>query len=68
ERAGRVAFAIEIKSTKNLTVDDFKALRLVGKDFIGARRIVLCQEERPRVTEDNIEVFPWAEGIEQILH
>jgi predicted AAA+ superfamily ATPase len=68
ERAGRVAFAIEIKSTKNLTVDDFKALRLVGKDFIGARRIVLCQEERPRVTEDNIEVFPWAEGIEQILN
>lgn len=67
ERRGRVAFAIEIKSKKSLTLDDFSALRRVAEDFPGARRLVLCQEERPRITEDNIEVFPWTEGIDQIL-
>lgn len=67
ERRGRVAFAIEIKSKKSLTVDDFSALRRVADDFSSARRLVLCQEERPRITEDNIEVFPWAEGIDEIL-
>ncbi|NBW81883.1 DUF4143 domain-containing protein [bacterium] len=67
ERRGRVAFAIEFKSKKSLTIDDFSALRRVAEDFPGARRLVLCQEERTRVTEVNIEVFPWAEGIDQIL-
>ncbi|MEY4066691.1 MAG: hypothetical protein RIR26_2899 [Pseudomonadota bacterium] len=67
ERRGQVAFAIEIKSKKSVTKDDLTSLRKIEKDFPDARRMVLCQEEQARVTEDNIEIHPWLEGIEQIL-
>jgi predicted AAA+ superfamily ATPase len=67
ERRGKVTFAIEIKSKKSVTRDDLSSLRKIGKDFPDARRMVLCQEDKARMTEDDIEIRPWLEGIEQIL-
>ncbi len=67
EVSGKVTFLIEIKSSKNLTSDDFQALKNTKSDFPGARRLVLCQEEEARVTADGVEVYPWQEGIEVIM-
>jgi predicted AAA+ superfamily ATPase len=68
EHRGKVAFAIEIKSKKEVTKDDLSSLRKIEKDFPITRRMVLCQEERARITEDEIEIWPWLQGIEQILN
>ena len=67
EMSGKVTFLVEIKSSKNLTSDDFQALKNTKSDFPGARRLVLCQEEQARVTADGVEVYPWQEGIEVIM-
>ena len=67
EQRGKIGFVIEIKSKKEVTKDDLSSLRRVTSDFPGARRMILCQEERARFTDDEIEIWPWLEGIEQIL-
>ncbi len=56
EQRGKIVFAIEIKSKKEVTKDDLSSLRRVTSNFPGARHMILCQEERARVTDDEIEI------------
>jgi predicted AAA+ superfamily ATPase len=67
EKKGKVAFLVEIKSSRNITADDIAPLKRVAADFPDARRIVLCQETMARTTVDNIEILPWEEAIEEIV-
>lgn len=64
ERAASVSFLVEIKSGRSVGLDDLSALRRMHRDFPAARRLVLCQEPVRRTTDDGIEIFPWAEGID----
>ena len=54
--------AIEAKASGRITRDHLKGLRQVQVDHpdVG-RRIVVCLENKPRVTPDGIEVLPFAE-------
>lgn len=53
--------AIEAKSTARVTADHLKGLRELGKDHPRVKRkILVCLEERARLTEDKIEILPHA--------
>ena len=67
EKAGRVRFLIEIKSSKSIDNESLRALKSCHKDFPEARRIVLCNEILPRITSDGIEIFPWKFGIQELF-
>ncbi len=67
EKAGRVRFLIEIKSSKSLDNESLRSLKSCHKDFPDARRILLCNEILPRITSDGIEIFPWKLGIQELF-
>jgi len=57
-----VRVAIEAKGTARVTLDHLKGLREIAKDHPKVkRRIVVCLEDRPRRTEDGIEILPYRE-------
>lgn len=67
EKRGKVCFLVEIKSSKNITIDDISPLKRVAADFPEARRMIFCQETAQRVSDDGIEIVPWQAGIEELL-
>lgn len=66
ERANKVIFLIEIKSSNSVSEKNVKTLSLFKKDFQGARALCLCQETRARQLENGIEILPWQDGIREI--
>jgi predicted AAA+ superfamily ATPase len=53
--------AIEAKSTARVTADHLKGLRELAKDHPRVKRkLLVCLEERARLTEDKIEILPYA--------
>jgi len=50
--------AIEVKSTKNLTVKDLRNLRDIADENIWHERIVVCREPAERKTDDGILILP----------
>ena len=53
--------AIEAKSTARVTADHLKGLRELAKDHARVKRkLLVCLEERARLTEDKIEILPHA--------
>ncbi|MGK5082723.1 DUF4143 domain-containing protein [Bdellovibrionota bacterium FG-1] len=51
--------AIEVKSSSRLTSDHLKGLRELKTDHPSVRRrVVICLESKPRITEDGIEILP----------
>ncbi|MFC1837601.1 ATP-binding protein [Thermodesulfobacteriota bacterium] len=59
--------AIEAKATRKVTASHLKCLRSLTKDHPKVkRRIVVCLEDKPRKTEDNIEVLPAAEFAKEL--
>jgi predicted AAA+ superfamily ATPase len=56
---GDLTLAIEAKSSANIVSDHLKGLRRLSEDHPAVRRrIVVCREPKPRVTEDGIEILP----------
>jgi predicted AAA+ superfamily ATPase len=64
---GQPAIAIEAKSTARVHADHLRGLREMKREYPGlARRWVVCLEDRPRVTEDGIEIWPYREWVEAL--
>jgi predicted AAA+ superfamily ATPase len=53
--------AIESKATRKITVKHLKGLRSLKLDHPGIeRRLIICCEDKPRTTDDGIEIIPAA--------
>jgi len=54
--------AIEAKASRKVTASHLKAMRTIIDDHPGIkRRIVVCLEDKPRITDDRIEILPTRE-------
>lgn len=59
--------AIEAKASRKITAGHLKALRTITDDHPGIkRRIVVCLEEKPRITEEGIEILPAREFAQRL--
>ena len=59
--------AVEAKSTARVTADHLKGLRELAADHPRVkRRCLVCLEERARLTEDKIEILPYATFAERL--
>jgi len=60
-------FAIEAKASARVTTDHLKGLREIASDHPKIkRRVLVSLEERPRRTEDGIEILPTARFLERL--
>jgi predicted AAA+ superfamily ATPase len=57
---GDMDLAIECKSTREIRTADLKGMRALGEEHSTRRRILVSRVERPRRTEDDIEILPWS--------
>jgi predicted AAA+ superfamily ATPase len=57
--AGDMELALEMKAVKQVRSGDLKGLRALREEFSVRRAFVVHREERPRKTEDGIELLPW---------
>ena len=59
--------AIESKATRKITVKHLKGLRSLQLDHPGVkRRLIVCCEDKPRITDDGIEIIPAANFTEML--
>jgi predicted AAA+ superfamily ATPase len=59
--------AIEAKATRKVTSSHLKSLRSLTKDHPKVkRRIIVCLEDKPRKTEDNIEILPASKFVKML--
>ncbi len=59
--------AIESKATRKITVKHLKGLRSLKLDHPGIeRRLIICCEDKPRMTDDGIEIIPAANFTEML--
>jgi predicted AAA+ superfamily ATPase len=58
---GEMDLALEFKSSKHVRGSDLGGMRALREEFRVGRAIVVSMEERPRTTEDRIEILPWRE-------
>ena len=64
---GDMEVAVEVKSSCNINSKHLKGLHSIVQDFPKIKhRIVVCQEDRPRKTEDNITILPYMEFIKRL--
>jgi len=65
ERSRKSLWAIEIKSSKNVSLDRLTASRKLASDLKVDRFIVACREERPRRI-DEVEILPWQQVVREL--
>ena len=59
--------AIEAKSTSRVQADHLRGLRELAKDHPRMKRkLLVCLEDRPRLTEDKIEILPYATFVQRL--
>ncbi|MDZ7671209.1 MAG: DUF4143 domain-containing protein [Gammaproteobacteria bacterium] len=64
---GDMQIAVEAKSSERITSDHLKGLRTLIDDHPGVgRRMVVCREPKPRMTDDGIEILPAAEFVTRL--
>jgi len=51
--------AIECKSTREIRTLDLKGLRALSEENVLRRKIIVSRTEKPRTTDDGIEILPW---------
>lgn len=56
---GDMDLAIECKSNREIRTTDLKGLRALNEETALRRKIVVCRLEKPRTTDDGIELMPW---------
>lgn len=66
EKAGKVLFLCEIKSSELASQKDAATLSGFQKDFPNAQALILSNDPRPRAI-DHILIYPWKEGIQKIF-
>lgn len=63
---GDAEVAIEVKSTDRPTSDDRRGLRAWKEEHPTSRCILVARVARGQLTEDGVEVLPWAEFLERL--
>lgn len=58
--------AIEVKAGVNPTKKDFKGLLALEEEFPLKRKLVVCNAETPRKTQEGVEILPVAEFLKQL--
>lgn len=59
--------AIESKATRNISAKQLKGLRALKSDYPGVkRRMVVCLEDKLRITDDDIEIVPAGKFAEML--
>jgi hypothetical protein len=59
--------AVESKAVQKVSSDHLKGLRSLKGDYPAVkRRLVVCCEERPRMTDDGIEILPAKSFVEML--
>lgn len=58
--------AIEVKSGSNPSKKDYKGLLALEDDVKLKRKIVVCNTEQARKTEEGIEILPWATFLKKL--
>ena len=64
ERPGKKILFIEIKSSKHVTKESLKSLITLSKDFKDCEAVCLSNDKYKKKIE-NINVFPWQEGLKE---
>ena len=63
---GEAEWAIEIKTSKQKSMKDFKGLLAFGEEFPDAKLIAITFDDAKRLIDRKIEVFPWQEFLKQL--
>ncbi len=63
---GDMLVALECKATKDVRGQDLKGMRALLDEYDPKRRIVVSRVSSPRVTGDNIQIFPWERFCEEL--
>ncbi|MEW6363875.1 MAG: AAA family ATPase [Acidobacteriota bacterium] len=65
---GDLALALEFKSAKRVRHEDLRGMRALLDEHRPGRAIVVSCEERPRTTEDGIEIVAWRDFCKRLWH
>jgi len=63
---GEAEWAIEIKTSKQKSMKDFKGLLAFGEEFPNAKLLAITFDDTKRLIDNKIEVFPWQEFLKQL--
>ena len=63
---GEAEWAIEIKTSKQKSMKDFKGLLAFGEEFPNAKLMAVTFDDSKRLIDGRIEVFPWQEFLQQL--
>jgi len=63
---GEAEWAIEIKTSKQKSMKEFKGLLAFGEEFPHAKLIAVTFDDAKRIIDNRIEVFPWQEFLRQL--
>ena len=63
---GEAEWAIEIKTSKQKSMKDFRGLLAFGEEFPNAKLIAVTFDDAKRIINSKIEVFPWQEFLKQL--
>lgn len=67
ERPGKPLAFVEIKSAQSIQNQHLESLKAIAPDFPNAELFCLCQEPFPRITDQNIRILPWQQGLREIF-
>jgi predicted AAA+ superfamily ATPase len=56
---GNMDLAMECKSAREIRMDDMRGLRALIEENSPKRAVIISRVERPRTTDDGIEILPW---------
>jgi len=63
---GEAEWAIEIKSSKQKSMKDFKGLLAFGEEFPNAKLMAVTLDDTKRIVGHKIELFPWQAFLKQL--
>jgi len=63
---GEADLAIEIKTSKQKSMKEFKGLLAFGEEFPNTKLIAITFDDTKRLINNKIEVFPWQEFLKQL--
>ena len=58
--------AIEVKGSNRIDRTDLKGLNAFADDHKPKHSLVVCTEDRPRLTDDGIRILPWRHFLDQL--
>ncbi len=58
--------ALEVKSSTTIQSHHLKGLRAINDDHPELKRIIVSLDQRKRLTDDNITIFPWKPFLEAL--